>query len=578
MIWLPSKRKKLVSEGLASRKTWRTLPETSLVDVLEKSPLFRALVGLIFVLLLVILAYWGSETTQAANFSAILTAFTGLLGIAAATILFKDLKEKHSRFILFFSAIFWNLLVIKLCLLYWPAQPNAAIGDRPEAFALPAALAPMLVTILLGYGPGMLCVAVNSLLAAPLAPVSDAQVYQAIVLSSLLSGLAAVFFSRQIRKRNHILRAGFFTGLVSVVNVLVFAPLYSLGWDVVLWQGFLVVLLGVLTSFIVNAVLPIFEAVFDITTDISWLEQADLNHPLIRRLSIEAPGTYHHSLVMANLAETAAMAIGANALQCRVSAYFHDIGKLVKPAYFVENQGDLPNPHEDLNPSMSTIVITSHVKEGVDLAIKYKLNRHIIDAIREHHGTTVVKYFHNKALRQHEDAVSGVRILKLREDDLPESPSEQSFRYDGPRPRSRETAILMLADGAEAIARCLIKPTPAKIEEAVDNLLHDRIEDGQFDECPISLKELRQVAKSLTTTIISMMHNRISYPDDEKSKSRGSPAEKTASPSPESQEKKEPPASHSADHNSQPSAPPQDPPAAYSQTDKISSRRRAARI
>lgn len=528
MFWLPNKRRRLVKEGLASEKSWRSLPESPLPEILEKSPAIRAAVGLVFLMLLSSLALWGAESQQAVFLSATLMGFTGLIGLVAASMLFQEFAERHSRFILFFSAITFNLVVIKLCLLYWPAQAGTALGDRPEAFALPTALAPMLTTILLGFGPGMLCVAITSLLAAPLSPVSDAQVYQAIVLSSLLSGLAAVFFSRKVRKRAHVLRAGIFTGLVSVINVLVFGLLYNLGWDVIFWQSLLVVSFGLFTALVVNAILPLLESLFNITTDISWLEQADLNHPLIRRLSIEAPGTYHHSLVMANLAETAAMAIGANALQCRVSAYFHDIGKLVKPSYFVENQGDLPNPHDDLNPTISTLVITSHVKEGVDLALKFKLNPHILEAIREHHGTTVVKFFHHKALRQHEDAVTGVRILKLREEDLPDEPTEENFRYDGPKPQSRETAILMLADGAEAIARSLVKPTPAKIEDAVAKLLHDRIEDGQFDECPISLKELRQVADSLASTITSMMHNRISYPNDDKNKNKTSAEEPTA--------------------------------------------------
>jgi putative nucleotidyltransferase with HDIG domain len=519
LLWPSSKRKRLVQEGLASEKSWRSLPQGNFLSIWEKSLSLRVIFSLALVIVLMLLGIWGNNDLKSAFFSAVLMGFTGFIGLVTTTLLFQEFSERQSRSVLFFSAILINLALVKLCLLYWPAQPGS-LGDRPEAYALPTAVAPMLVTILLGYGPGMMSVGINSLLAAPLAPASGADVYQAIVLTSLLSGLAAVLFSQKIRKRTDILRAGFLIGIVSLINVITFALLYGQSFSVILWQSFLVVAFGIFTAFLVNAIIPLFESVFNITTDISWLEQSDLNHKLMRRLSIEAPGTYHHSLVMANLAETAAMAIGANALQCRVCAYFHDIGKLVKPLYFTENQGESANPHEDLSPTISTLVITSHIKEGVDLALKHKLNHHIIDAIREHHGTTVVKYFHHKAKRQHEDALTGVRILRLREDEMPDEPDEKDFRYDGPKPQSRETAILMLADGAEAIARSLAKPTPAKIQEAIDKLLHDRIEDGQFDECPISLKELRTVADTLTTTICSMLHNRINYPDDEKTKTK----------------------------------------------------------
>ena len=514
-FWPSSRRKQLVQEGLASEKIWRSLPANDLFKILEQSLTVRVIFSLALIGLLTLLGIWGNTHPKDAFFSAVMMSFTGIIALIATTMLFQEFSQRQSRQILFFSAIIINLVIVKLCLLYWPAR-QTFLWDRPEAYSLPTAIAPMLVTILLGYGPGMMSVGVTSLLAAPLAPASGADVYQAIVLTSLLSGLAAVLFSQKIRKRADVLRAGFYVGLISLINVITFAWLYGQSLPVVFWQGFLVLALGIFSAFLVNAITPLFESMFDITTDVSWLEQSDLNHKLMRRLSIEAPGTYHHSLVMANLAETAAMSIGANALQCRVCAYFHDIGKLVKPLYFVENQGQSPNPHEDLSPSISKLVITSHVKEGVDIALKHKLNHHIIDAIREHHGTTVVKYFHHKARLQREDAVAGVRILKLREDDVPEEPDEKDFRYDGPKPRSRETAILMLADGAEAIARSLVKPSPAKIQEAIDKLLHDRIEDGQFDECPISIKELRTIADTLTTTICSMLHNRINYPDDEK--------------------------------------------------------------
>ena len=202
---------------------------------------------------------------------------------------------------------------------------------------------------------------------------------------------------------------------------------------------------GIVTAMIVGGALPMLENLFRITTDISWLEASDLNHPLLRRMTIEAPGTYHHSLVVANLAESAAEAIGANATLCRVCSYFHDVGKLVKPEYFTENMNFERNPHDDLAPTMSALIIIAHVKEGVDLALKHRLNQRIIDIIQEHHGTSLVHYFYQRALQQQEDARAGGKIMKLREDDVPEV-HEESFRYSGPKPQTKESAIISLAD------------------------------------------------------------------------------------------------------------------------------------
>jgi putative nucleotidyltransferase with HDIG domain len=258
--------------------------------------------------------------------------------------------------------------------------------------------------------------------------------------------------------------------------------------------------------------LPIFEHLFQITTDISWLEAADLNHPLLRRMTIEAPGTYHHSLVVANLAEAAAEAIGANGTLCRVCSYFHDVGKLVKPEYFTENMNFERNPHDDLAPTMSALIIIAHVKEGVDLAIKYKLNQRIIDIIQEHHGTSLVYYFYKRALQQYEEARG--KIMKMREDDIPEV-REETFRYSGPKPQTKESAIVSLADAVESASRSLEKPTPAKIEQLVNDIIDQRIADHQLDECDLTLNELRVIAQRFRFTLMTMLHSRIAYPKQE---------------------------------------------------------------
>src|SRR5947209_103213 len=271
---------------------------------------------------------------------------------------------------------------------------------------------------------------------------------------------------------------------------------------------------GIVIATIIGGILPILEHLFRITTDISWLEASDLNHPLLRRMTIEAPGTYHHSLVVANLAEAAAESIGANATLCRVCSYFHDVGKLVKPEYFTENMNFERNPHDDLAPTMSALIIIAHVKEGVDLALKHRLNHRIIDIIQEHHGTSLVYYFYQRALQQQEDARAGGKIMNMRAEDIPEV-REESFRYPGPKPQSKESAIVSLADIVESASRSLSKPTPQKIEQLVNELIEERVADGQLDECELTLGELRVIAERFRFTLVPMMHSRIAYPKGE---------------------------------------------------------------
>ena len=259
--------------------------------------------------------------------------------------------------------------------------------------------------------------------------------------------------------------------------------------------------------------LPVLESTFQITTDISWLEAADLNHPLLKRMTIEAPGTYHHSLVVANLAEAAAEAIHANATMARVCAYFHDIGKLVKPEYFTENVAPEQNPHTDLAPTMSALIIIAHVKEGVDLALKYNLKREIIDVIQQHHGTSVIQYFYNRALQQQEDARQGGKIMNIREEDIPEV-SEETFRYPGPLPQSKECAIISLADSVESASRSVEKVTPQRVEQMIRDIIEQRVKDGQLDDCELNLRELKTIAASFKSTLLSMLHSRVAYPKE----------------------------------------------------------------
>ncbi|MEI6535737.1 MAG: HDIG domain-containing metalloprotein, partial [Verrucomicrobiaceae bacterium] len=272
-------------------------------------------------------------------------------------------------------------------------------------------------------------------------------------------------------------------------------------------------LCGVLTTMLAGAALPALESIFHMTTDISWLELADLNHPLMKRMSIEAPGTYHHSLVLANLAEAAAESIGAHAGMCRVCAYFHDIGKLTKPEYFIENMNPEDNPHDDLTARMSALVLIAHVKDGVDLAIQHRLNARIIDVIEQHHGNSLVYYFYRRALDQKKEVLRLVEQDKAREDDVPDV-TEDGFRYPGPKPQFKESAIISLADAVEGASRSLNKPTPARVEQVVEDIVRDRLLDHQLDECDLTLSDLADIKASFVKTLLSMLHSRIKYPKE----------------------------------------------------------------
>jgi putative nucleotidyltransferase with HDIG domain len=236
-----------------------------------------------------------------------------------------------------------------------------------------------------------------------------------------------------------------------------------------------------------------------------------LNHPLLKKMTIEAPGTYHHSLVVATLAETAAEEIGANAIMCRVCSYFHDIGKMNKPVYFVENIGDAPNPHDELTPNMSALIVMAHVKDGVDMAIQYKLNPQIVNVIQEHHGTSLIQFFYHRALKLRDEVQQQFEDGKAHEEDIPEV-KEESFRYSGPKPRTRESAIISLADSVESASRSLQKPTPKKIDELIESIFRDRLNDGQLDDAALTLEDLATIKRSFAATLRSMMHTRIEYP------------------------------------------------------------------
>ncbi len=374
--------------------------------------------------------------------------------------------------------------------------------------AMPHAFAPLVLSVILGRKIGLFAAIYSTLLGTMVCVAVNPITY--LACSSLI-GFLVVLFTKRVRRRNKLFMAGLYIGAVASIFSLVLheasGAVENLAFGRIVGVPFAV---GIATGLLVGGLLPVIESVFGVTTEVSWLELADLNHPLMKRLSIEAPGTYHHSLVVANLSEAAAEAIGANAGMTRVCAYFHDIGKLTKPEYFIENMDPANNPHEDLTARMSALILIAHVKDGVDLAIKHKLNCSIIDVIEQHHGTSLAWYFYRRALDQKAEMIRLVEQGKSKEDDVPQV-SEEVFRYPGPRPQFKEAAIISLADAAESASRALEKPNASRIEALVDELVQNRMMDGQLDECDLTIAELARVKTSFVKTLLSMMHSRIKY-------------------------------------------------------------------
>jgi putative nucleotidyltransferase with HDIG domain len=518
-------RQRLVKKGLASTKQRRRRTESEWLQTLEHGPLAKVVIFLGFVLGLTALIY--SDQRPQPTEKVCIAVLIFLTALAQLWINHPKTFERNSRLLLMFGVMLLHLGIVKLILVTAESQifkGGSVLPDGLSALerhdlwklAVPYAFAPLILSVLLGKNHGIYAAIFVSLWGALLYRGIDA----IFLVMSLISGFVAVFITLEVRRRGQLVRAGFFVGLATWILALIFgmigpiiwASVSGTHWEMIGLQSLVAIGSGIVTGFMVSGALPLFEGAFRITTNISWLELADLNHPLLKRLVIEAPGTYHHSLVVANLAEAAAEAIGASAAMCRVCSYFHDIGKLVKPEYFTENMRRDRNPHDELAPTMSALIIIAHVKEGVDLALKFGLNREIIDVIQQHHGTSLVFFFYKRALQQQEDARAGGKIMNIREEDIPEV-REESFRYSGPRPQTREAAIISLADCIESASRSLDRVTPQKIDQLISDIVEKRLLDGQLKECDLTMRELEEVAESFRRTLQSMMHSRVAYPE-----------------------------------------------------------------
>ncbi len=357
----------------------------------------------------------------------------------------------------------------------------------PESY-IPFCAIPMLAVLL--YNDLRIAMFLALISSAAIASLAGNNFNLFLIFSS--SGIISAILIYGCRKRSSIIKAGFFIGLLQAL-ALFFADNLKFADPA---HYFNMAVNGLVSAVIVIGTLPVFEYLFGVVTNVSLLELADFNHPLLQRMTMEAPGTYHHSLIVGNLSDAACQAVGANGLLARIGAYYHDIGKLSKPEYFSENQNS-SSKHDDLAPSMSKIVIMNHVKEGVDLAKKYRLNPRIIDFIQEHHGDSLVFYFYRRALENAEE----------------QSVQEEGFRYPGPKPKSKEAAIVLLADSVEAATRTLKDHSPSFVEEMVHKVINNKFIDGQLDECDLTLKNLEKIAAVFIRILSGIYHNRITYPE-----------------------------------------------------------------
>jgi len=371
------------------------------------------------------------------------------------------------------------------------------LGGDPQTaslvgYMIPTAASSMLIALLLDSRLAVFCTLMLSLMVGLLNGASLAPAAVAVV-----GGLTGIYAVAHLSQRTDLVKASLYIILANLVTVCALGLLRGDSGSAVAIGSLLGLANGVLSTVLTIGSLPFFEGAFGLTTPVKLLELANPNQPLLRRLLLEAPGTYHHSLMVANLAEVAADALGADALLARVAGYYHDIGKLRRPYFFIENQFGNENPHDKLTPHLSTLIITAHIKDGLEMAREARLPAAITEVIAQHHGSSLVTYFYHKATQNGRQ----------------DPPGEQAFRYDSPKPRSKEAAIIMLADSVEAGARSLQKPSPNRLEGLVRKVIKEKLEDGQLDECPLTFQELDLIAQAFTRALSGIFHSRIEYPE-----------------------------------------------------------------
>ena len=425
-----------------------------------------------------------------------------LIGILFASIYFVGLmRTKSAADILFDASAFLSLFLMTWIYNFVAGEVQRGfpyLSSTALLFGMPVAVGAMLISIFQGVGAAASFSLILSVFAS-LATGARVELFIYFFVSSLV----AAYGVRNCTERVILIKAGLMTGLINIILSLavqmIYGTLYTLDAVVASLAGFMG---GLLAGIIATGVLPLVEIAFGFTTDIKLLELSNMDQPLLKELMVQAPGTYHHSVVISNMVEATAKAVHANPLLAKVSAYYHDIGKMKKPLYFIENQPGAENKHEKLAPSMSSLILIAHVKDAVELAREHKLGREIIDIIQQHHGTSLISYFYHKA-QERQLSKSG-KVTEIKEED---------FRYPGPKPQTKEAGLVMLADMVEAASRSLVDPTPARIQGMVQKIINKVFSDGQLDACELTLKDLHEIAKGFNKTLSGIFHHRIEYPE-----------------------------------------------------------------
>jgi len=469
---VPSRAKKLALGGALAGILTLTIMDYGMAGPGFTPAVLQSLLGLLFIVSLPLFIlyrdlkrYKGEVTTDFKKLLLVATLLAGSVGICRGSL------EMFSAFTAGF----------------------AADGVVTAYYVVPVALGAILATLLFDIHIGIVFSFIMSVFAGVM--VGSEPLYFVYAFAGSMTGAFSVIRCTQ---RSALIKAGALVALANVATV-AFIDMYrhelftaaGLHHMVAAFAG------GILVGVLVSALLPILELSFKVVTDISLLEYSDLNRPILKELMLTSPGTYHHSIMIGTLAESAAEAIGGKPLLSRVASYYHDIGKTKKPEYFIENQAKGENRHDRLTPSMSSLIIASHIKDGLELAKEHKLPPQITDILQQHHGTALMTYFYNKAKD------SGEESMPVREED---------YRYPGPKPQTKEAAIVMLADAVEAASRVLENPTPQRISALVDKITKRIYDDGQLAECDLTFKDLTLITKSFTKLLAGVYHYRIDYP------------------------------------------------------------------
>lgn len=427
--------------------------------------------------------------------------------------LLKDENGKDMRISFSYGALLMATMIV-FCLYIWRLCPNVwtsnsvllmvciniiitlmiAVGTRPIShYMMPIPACAFIVTILVNT---RIAIVTNIVLVIAIGFLTEFNT--TLMVAFLLSGVLGSIIVAKTHHRSMVIYAGLASALINTISIVSFGLINNIEIKYYIYDVTYGIVGGIFTSVLTIGLLPFFESAFDIITPTKLLELTNPNQPLLRRLMIEAPGTYYHSILVGNLSEAAAEEVGANALLCRAGSYYHDIGKLKRPYFFKENQMTQDNPHDKISPNLSASIIISHVKDGVETAKKNKLPSRVIDIISQHHGDTLVAYFYHKALKaQGEETVE-----------------EDKFRYPWQKPQSKEAAIVMLADSVEAFVRSLSEPSKEEVEKGVRKIVFDKINDNQLSECSLTLKDMEIIIQAFVKVLEGIFHERIEYPEN----------------------------------------------------------------